>query len=124
MKARFLALALLAFAVPALAQTYPPIRMRAGTAYTIVTGGTAIIAVTGPVSGCYIYNPNSSTDQGISAVEDIFVDPANGPALVGTNTTSRIGSGQAWFCGAPVPSGFFVRVNAATSGHAFNVVVW
>ena len=114
------ALAALACASPAWAQSVNP---RAGATGTIVTGGTAVTALTGPTNGCYISNPSAAADQGIMTAEPIYVDPTGAAATTSTSTTNgRIDAGQTWFC---VPYSLqSVSVNAATSGHKFTIVRW
>ena len=99
---------------------------RAGTVSVVTTGGTAVTAITGPISGGYITNPSNTAGQGISALENLYVDPVVAPALtdgtaVGTTTTLSPGQSYNLFS---VATGVLVRVNAATSGHKFVIVVW
>jgi len=110
-----------AIAPGALAQQASP---GAGSASTVVTGGTAIVAVGGPVRGCYITNPASATDQGIGAAESLYVDPAKAATLTGNGSNTALVPGQSWSCPASMASGSNVSVNATTSGHKLTVVVW
>jgi hypothetical protein len=94
----------------------------AGTASAIVTGGTALVAVTGPVRGCYITNPTSLTDQGIAGAENLYVNPVATATTTGNGTTLTLVPGQSFFC---IPGQTTnVSVVAATTGHAFTVVKW
>jgi hypothetical protein len=94
----------------------------AGTASAIVTGGTALVAVTGPVRGCYITNPTSSTDQAIGSAENLYVNPVTTATTTGNGTTLTLVPGQSFFC---VPGQTTnVSVVAATTAHAFTVVKW
>lgn len=94
----------------------------AGTAHAIVTGGTALTAVTGPVNGCYIVNPLSATDEGISTVEPLYVNPVTTATTTGNSTTAALQPGQTFTC---VPGqSTSVSVNATTTSHAFVVVKW
>jgi hypothetical protein len=96
-----------------------------GISYQVTTGGTAVIAIPPGVSGGYITNPSLATDQGfLSSVlpEDLFVNPAGTPSLVGNNTTVRLSPGQSFT--AIANSTLPLMVNAATSGHKFTVVYW
>ena len=94
----------------------------AGNTATVVTGGTAVIALAGPANGCYIVNPLTTPDAGIGSTEPLYVNPATTATTTGNGTNTAIAPGQVWFC---VPySATNVSVNAATSGHKFVVVRW
>lgn len=87
---------------------------------TLTTGGTAQnIAVT---HGGYICNPLSTTDQGISPVEVIYVNIVTTATAVGNAGNSNITAGQCF----NVPAGYSGNVSwiAATTGHKLNVSVW
>ena len=96
-----------------------------GITFTLTAGGVPQIAIPPGVSGGYIVNPQSPTDQGFSSMavpEDIFVDPVNAPGLVGNNTTSRIAPGQSF---SVLPqSNKPLMFNATTTGHKVTVVYW
>ena len=99
---------------------------RAGTANVVAIGGTAVVAVIGPISGGYIYNPPNAAAQGIMTAEDINVGmtapPLAGDAA-GYGTTSVISTGQTLTL--PIlATGVQVWVNAITAGHRLTVVVW
>lgn len=99
----------------------------AGTATIITTGGTAVIAITGPVKGGYVTNPEIAADQGISTAEPLYVDPVNPPGSTagsGSGTAQTLDPGQNWVLPCAIPAGVTVRVNAATTGHKFTVVIW
>jgi hypothetical protein len=96
----------------------------AGTAHAIVTGGTAVTMVTGPVNGCQIINPPTATDQAISTAENAYVNPVTTAATTGNNTTATLAIGQVWNCPGALLNGTNVSVNAATSAHAFTVITW
>ena len=98
--------------------------MIAGTTATIATGGAAVVAVTGPVNGCYIVNPATAGDQGIATAENAFVDPVTTSTTTGNGTNTTIEPGRSWSCPVAVPAGKSISVNAATSGHKVSVVVW
>lgn len=94
----------------------------AGTASTIATGGTAVTMVTGPVNGCYIVNPASAADQGISVAENAYVNPVTTATTTGNGTNATLVPGQTFVC---IPGQTTnVSVNAATSSHALTVVKW
>lgn len=107
------------FALPAFAQTTAP---RACDATTVVTGGTAVTAISGKTNGYYIQNPLSTTDEGVTPVEPLYVDPTKAATTTGSGTNSAIAAGQA-YSGIGLSS-VNVSVNAATSGHAFVCVRW
>ena len=96
----------------------------AGTAYKIVTGGTAVTLVTGPVNGCQIVNPLSAADEGIATAEVAYLNPVTTATTTGNNTTVTLQPGQAWNAPGALASGVNISVNAATSSHAFTVIVW
>ena len=95
---------------------------RPGAVSIVTTGGTAVTAVPGPSNGCYIINPLSTADQGVSPAEPLYVDPTTAATTAGNATNTAIAPGQPWFC---VPnSTVSVSVNAASSGHKYTVVRW
>src|SRR6185312_4208000 len=75
----------------------------------VATGGTAVVAITGPISGGYIANPPNAASQGTGAT--------------GNGTTSVLGNGASFTLPA-LAAGVTVKVNAATSGHKFTGTVW
>jgi hypothetical protein len=98
----------------------------AATADHITTGGTAVTAIAGPISGGFIVNPLNATAQGIGAAENLYIDMVGTPGSTDAaahGTTSLLSAGQS-FTLPPVASGVNVKVNAATSGHKFTIVVW
>ena len=94
----------------------------AATASAIVTGGTAVTLVTGPVHGCYVTNPLTATDQNIASAEVAYVNPVTTATANGSGTNSALQPGQTFSC----PPGMTTNLSAiaATSSHAFNVVKW
>lgn len=106
-------------ALPAGAQQTNP---RGGMTFTVATGGTAVTVMSGPSNGCYIVNPLTTTDEGISPVEPLYIDPTTTATTTGNTTNTAVAPGQPWFC---IPnSSLPVSVNAATTGHKFVVVRW
>lgn len=99
-----------------------PVTPTAGLASVVTTGGTAVtVADPGPEGG-YIVNPVTSTDQGISVAEPLYVDPTGAdPTLQGNGTTFCLYPGQSWelIPGQTTPT----KVNASSDGHKFSVVV-
>ena len=71
-------------------------------------------------NGGFITNPYSATDQGIAAVEVLYVNPVTNAALQGNGTNFPLQPGQTWeiIPGQTTPT----SVNAATAGHKFSVV--
>jgi hypothetical protein len=88
----------------------------------VVTGGTPVIAFSGPVAGGVILNPLTALDQGIAAAEPLFIDLTGPAALVETVTTMRIVPGQRF--DVPAQPTCNVSVNAGTSGHKFSAAYW
>jgi hypothetical protein len=92
----------------------------AGLTSVITTGGDAVIAVPPGPNGGYITNPPDATDQGISEVEMLYIDPVEEPGLAAFGTTSGLAPGQSY---ALIPGSTNpVYVNAATNGHRFTVI--
>ena len=99
---------------------------KAGTANTVVNAGVAIVAVIGPISGGFIYNPPNAASQGIQTAEDINLD-MTGPPLAGDTygygTTTTLTAGQTFTLPALAP-GVQVWINAVTAGHRITAVTW
>lgn len=93
----------------------------AGTASAIVTGGTAVTLVTGPIKGGYVCNPLTATDQNIATAEAAYVNPVATATSNGRGTNSVLQPGQCITFPAQTTN---VSAIAATTAHAFNVVVW
>ena len=117
-----LLLALALAAAPVVVQAQTSTTPRAGANAVVVTGGTAVNALTGPSNGAYICNPYSATDEGIMTAEPLYVDPTKAATTTGSGTNAALQPGQCW--GVPPYSTLPVSVNAATSAHAFVVVRW
>lgn len=107
---------------PWITQPQPePVTSVAGDAHAIVTGGTAVALIVGPINSGYVMNPLSNVDQGItSAAEVAWVNEVTTAGTVGNNTNCTLQPGQTY----TLPPGFTgtLSANAATSGHAFTVV--
>ena len=98
----------------------------AGAANHIVTGGTAVTAITAKpagINGGYITNPLSTTDQGVGTVEPLIVDPTGAsPGSNANGTAIALQPGQTF---ALIPGQTTaVLVNATTTGHKFTSVVY
>ena len=106
----------------------PPVATpAAGTASQVAMAATAVIAITGPVKGGYIVNPESAADQGVGTAEQLYVDPVAVPGAApgaGNGTAVSLDPGASWSLPCPIPAGVTVHVNAASAGHKFTVVVW
>ena len=92
----------------------------------IPTGGTAVIIVSGPCNGGYVTNPASAAAQGISAAENVYLDPVNTPGSTDASangTTILLEPGQNFTLPQLAPS-ISLKANSATSGHKLTVVVW
>ena len=108
---------------PAESQSNPA--PRACTTTTVVTGGTAVTAVSGPVNGGWIVNPLTATDQGIGAAEPLYVDNTSAtPGTTGNGTTTAIAAGGSYSLIPSTNGSYVVGINAATSGHKIACVRW
>jgi hypothetical protein len=100
---------------------------RAGNASAIINAGTAVAAIIGPCNGGYIANPLTSTSQGISVAEVLYVDPTTAPGSTDAaahGTCSAIQPGGVWRLDVPIGQGQTIWANAASASHAFNVVIF
>ena len=91
-----------------------------GSPALITTGGTAVSVTV--ANGCYVQNGYTATSQNIAAAESLFANPVttavNGSSSVGN---SEIQPGSSFNC---PPGTTTLSLNAATSAHRYNVVVW
>lgn len=102
--------------------TAPSATPVAGAAVAVATGTTAVTAVNANAKGCIIVNPLTATDEGIGAVEPLYVNPATTATTAGNGTTAALAPGQSWVC---IPSSTVaVSINATTSGHKATVIAW
>ncbi len=93
----------------------------AGANTVVTTGGQSVLAIQPNPNGGYITNPLIATDQGISTVEPLYVDPVGSASVLQANgTIIALQPGQSWpvIPGQTTPT----YVNAATSGHKFTAV--
>lgn len=83
----------------------------------IAEGGTAVVALYGPLQGGVIVNPQYRVDQDIPAIEELYICLTGDATLYESDTTFKLYPGQTW----NIPEGTTtnVSVNAATSGHRF-----
>ena len=100
----------------------PPVTPVAGLISAVALGGTAAPAVPGGISGGFITNPSSASEQGLGAAEALYVDPVGAAGTSGHGTTFTLQPGQSW----PLIPGQTTQtsVNAISSGHRFSVVYW
>lgn len=99
-----------------------PLAVFRGAASRVATGGEAVTAIYGPVVGGLILNPAIAADQGLPVVEVLYIDLVNPASLGESATTIPLQPGQFY----TVPAGITaqVSVNAASSGHRFNAIIW
>lgn len=93
---------------------------------SLIIGGAALPAVTGPINGGFITNPINSAAQGITNAENLYVDMVAAPGstdATGYGTTVILQPGQN-FVLPPLAAGVNVWINAATSGHRITGEVW
>lgn len=100
----------------------PAVTPAASTASAIVTGGSATTLITGPVKGCFVTNPLTASDQNIAAAEVAYVNIVTTATANGRGTNAALQPGQTFTC----PPGMTTNLSAiaATTSHAFSVVVW
>jgi hypothetical protein len=97
----------------------PAISLSPLAASAVLVGGTAAVAIYGPVAGGSITNPLLASDQNILTAEVLYVDISGAAAVLAeTSTCVPIQPGQTF----KVPIGLTtnVSVNAKTSGHKFS----
>jgi hypothetical protein len=93
---------------------------------TILVGGTAVVAVTGPIYGGFLTNPFSAAAQGVPTAENLYIDMVGVPGATdatANGTTVLLQPGQN-FTFPWLAVGVLVRINAATSGHRVSGEVW
>lgn len=101
----------------------PNVTPQIGLVTQIAIGETAVLVFPPGIYGGYITNPLITADQGISPVENLYVNPVTVASLQGYLTTVAIPPGASWF--VPIPkSTSGVWVNAATTGHRFTAIYW
>ncbi|HWB48357.1 MAG TPA: hypothetical protein VG651_04545 [Stellaceae bacterium] len=108
------------------ADSESPITPRAATTSVVATGGTSVIVVTGPINGGYVTNPVNASAQGITASENVYLDPVGMPGstdIAANGTTILLTPGQSYSL-PPLAAGVSLHANAATGGHKLTVVVW
>jgi hypothetical protein len=100
---------------------------RQGDNYIVATGGQSIIALNpsaNGINGGFIVNGFLQNDQAIASnPEPLYVNITGQPASLNANgSTFALQPGQPF----PLVSNMTnaIYVNAATSGHAFTIVVW
>ena len=96
------------------------------TASAIVTGGTAVTVLTGPIAGGTIANPLSAAAQGIGAAESLYISFVGVPGA--TDATAGVGTlilaaGESYTLPA-LATGVMLKANAATTAHKFTAFSW
>lgn len=108
---------LLLFAAFAHAQSVTPF---ACPVTQVVTGGTAVTAIPGPVNGGIIWNPTNATDQLFVNQSGVATTTEGGGNYPLTSTSTAPSPG--WYV---IPhSRLGVSVNSADSSHAFGCLYW
>jgi hypothetical protein len=95
-------------------------------AWTVTTGGVAIVAVAGPIYGGFLTNPLTAAAQGVATAENLYIDMVGAPGSTDAaayGTTVLLLPGQN-FTFPWLAVGVMVRINAATSGHRVSGEVW
>jgi hypothetical protein len=64
-----------------------PVNLFHGNANTVLTGGTAVVAIHALLTGGVIWNPVTASDQGIALPEKLYVSEAEPPGLIANQTT-------------------------------------
>ncbi len=95
---------------------------------SVVSGGGAVIAVTGPINGGLLINPINASAQGVTA-EDLYLDMVSPPGstdATGNGTTILLSSTPPGntFAIPALSAGVNLWVNAGTPGHKFSLLVW
>lgn len=94
-----------------------------GLVTVITVGGQSVMVIPPGAYGGYIWNPFSAADQGIPAVEPLYINPIGAAPLQAFNSTVAIYQGSDFT--VPVKRSITgIWVNAATSGHQFTAVYW
>lgn len=92
-----------------------PVTPTAGLNNTVVSAGTAVIAIGPNPNGGYITNP-------ATAPGTLFIDPVGAAGIEASGTTFGIVPGQTWTAipGQTTPT----SVNSNNNDHVFSVVKW
>ncbi len=90
-------------------------------ASVVAAGPAAVTTMTGPTKGGYITNPETATQQGIGAAENLYVSLTGVPTAVDANANGGVfvvkpgGS----FIAPALATGATLKVISATAGHKF-----
>lgn len=98
-----------------------PLVLYKAAADRVSAAGVPVRAIFGGVAGGLVQNPIAPEDQGLDAVEVLYVDLTGPATAYETATTTPLQPGQ-WFVVPPGQSGH-VWVNAASAGHRFSAYV-
>jgi hypothetical protein len=89
---------------------------------TPVSPGVPTNAIDPNMSGGYIVNPLSASDQGITTAEILYVNQVQAAGVVANGTTVALEPGQSY---TVIPNTTTpVSVASATGGHKFTAVEW
>ena len=97
------------------------------TTATVVTGGTAVTLICGPINGGWLKNGDNASMQGIAQAENFYVDAVGTPGstdAAANGTTVALQPGQPFTIPALANSGVCLKGNAATSGHIISGEVY
>lgn len=99
-----------------------PVTPQPGSASSVTTGGTAVVAIPPNPNGGFITNPAAVSDQGLSNTEPLYINPVTEATLDGNGTTFALAPGETW---KVIPGQTTATsVNAASNGHKFSAVFW
>jgi hypothetical protein len=97
-----------------------PVTPVKGVNTIVLTAGSAVLVSTGDAIDGYIINPGTIADQGLTALNILYVDPTYPATPYETETTVAIQPGGRYYIPPLVGTG--VWVNSKASGHKFTAV--
>lgn len=99
-----------------------PVSLYPAAASSVASAGVPVTAIYGPVRGGCIVNPATAADQGLAAIEVLWIDIVGDATLGESPTTFPLQPGQPF----SLPANFAgdLSVNAASAGHRFSAVLW
>lgn len=93
-----------------------PVTPRVASITAVATGGTAVVAFTGPVNGFLLRNPTGATDPIFWSLVDAATTTAGG-------TISDLPAGNSVIWDAQLASGVQLSVNCAAA-QSFTCFIW
>ena len=84
--------------------------------------GVPVTAISPNQSGGYIVNPLNAVDQGLSAVEPLYVNQVGPAGTTANNTTIALQPGQSYTVIPYTTTG--VSVASVSANHKFTAVQW